>query len=126
MRAAAKIERKLNRRHKRQKAKTEMKAMRKQLDFVTQTLVEHIDQSNRRHQSIVLTTQLPIVAAIVYKEIFRIGMGRAQPRVSFAGRGQCLLSSRVKQYADFGMHTEDEMRQVVATVSYCLTIFRMY
>lgn len=126
MRAAAKMERKFKRKHKREKAKKNLKAMRKQLDFVTGALAEHIDRSDHRYESLVLTTQLPIVAAIVYKEIFRIGMSRAQTNVSFVDRPQNPLLSRVEHYADFGMHTEDEMWQFVATVSSYSTILMMY
>lgn len=53
-------------------------------------------------------------------------MSRAQTYVSFVDRRQDLLLSRVEQYADFGMHTEVEMRQFVATVSSCSTILMMY
>lgn len=140
IRAAAKIERKLKRRHKREKAKMKLNRVVEQLGFVTRTLVAHIDEANRRndeanrrydeanrgHQSVVLTTQLPIVAGIIYKEIFRIGMSRTQTNVSFGDRRQNLLLSRVEQYADFGMHTANEMRKFVATVSSRSTRLMMY
>lgn len=123
MRAAAKMERKLKRRHKRSEARAELNAMREQLDLVTRTLVRHISLSNRRYRSVVLTTQLPIVAGVVYKEMFRIGMGRAQTNISFVDTRQNLL---LEQYTAFGMHSGDEMRKFVDTVSSCSTTLMMY
>lgn len=114
---AAKMARKSRRLEKRAQSKREIEEIKEKLDRITAVLADHIKESDLRYRSLVTSTQLPIVAGVVFGEVFRIGMGRVQADIGFVEKRQTGLLSRVAHYADFGMRSEREMRLFASTVS---------
>lgn len=88
------------------------------LDHVTAGLADHIKESDLRYRSLVISTQLPIVAGVVFQNFLRTGMARARSDTTFVEKRQKILLSRVAHYADFGMHSEREMELFASTVSH--------
>lgn len=78
---------------------------------------EELDNTNRLLTTTVQSTVLPIIAAIVYKEIYRIGFGHQSHNQGGGGDRRVGLLSNNSYFKKFGMNTNEEMEIFARTVS---------
>lgn len=78
---------------------------------------EDLHQSNLLHKTAVDSTVLPIITAIIYKVMYRVGFGnpRVEPRPGKDHKS--ILLSHLERFATFGLHSEEKMESFANSVS---------
>lgn len=76
-----------------------------------------LHHSNLLHKTTVDSTVLPIITAIMYKVMYRVGFGnqRVEPRTGKNHRS--ILLSNLDLFARFGFHSREEMEAFANSVS---------
>lgn len=104
----------------RQAAEQEQKLVDQRFDeqnSVNRQFAEDLHHSNLLHKTTVDSTVLPIITAIIYKVMYRVGFGnpRVEPRPGKDHKS--ILLSHLERFARFGLHSEEEMESFANSVS---------
>lgn len=78
---------------------------------------ENLNRANLLLETTVRTTLLPIIAAIVYKKIYRIGFTQYPQEHRGGGDRRGGFLSDVQNFEKFGMKSSEEMQIFASTVS---------